>query len=37
MSLLGHFGALRTRELRELLEDEDKINDITRCSDKVSI
>ncbi|XP_032363217.1 vacuolar protein sorting-associated protein 37D [Etheostoma spectabile] len=34
MSLPGHFGALRTRELRELLEDEDKINDITRCSDK---
>ncbi|XP_034723319.1 vacuolar protein sorting-associated protein 37D-like [Etheostoma cragini] len=34
MSLPGHFGALRTRELRELLEDEDKIKDITRCSDK---
>ncbi|XP_051253402.1 vacuolar protein sorting-associated protein 37D-like isoform X2 [Dicentrarchus labrax] len=34
MSLSVQFGALRSRELRELLEDEDKINHIIRCSDK---
>ncbi|XP_042341952.1 vacuolar protein sorting-associated protein 37D-like [Plectropomus leopardus] len=34
MSLSVQFGALRTRELRELLEDEDKINHIIRCSEK---
>ncbi|XP_019129997.2 vacuolar protein sorting-associated protein 37B [Larimichthys crocea] len=35
MSLSVQFGALRTRELRELLEDEDKINHIIRRSEKV--
>ncbi|XP_044058511.1 vacuolar protein sorting-associated protein 37D-like isoform X2 [Siniperca chuatsi] len=34
MSLSVQFGALRTRELRELLQDEDKINHIIRCSEK---
>ncbi|KAL7401084.1 hypothetical protein ABVT39_022657 [Epinephelus coioides] len=34
MSLSGQFGALRTGELRELLEDEDKIKHIIRCSEK---
>ncbi|XP_045930055.1 vacuolar protein sorting-associated protein 37D-like isoform X2 [Micropterus dolomieu] len=34
MSLSVHFGALRTRELRNLLQDEDKINHIIRCSEK---
>ncbi|XP_029302767.1 vacuolar protein sorting-associated protein 37D-like [Cottoperca gobio] len=34
MSLSVLFGALRTRELRELLEDEDKINHFVRCSVK---
>nr|XP_046245493.1 vacuolar protein sorting-associated protein 37B-like [Scatophagus argus] len=34
MSLPVQFGALRTRELRELLEDEDKINHIISCSEK---
>lgn len=36
MSLSLQFGALRTRELRELLEDEDKISLIIRRSEKVS-
>ncbi|XP_030296566.1 uncharacterized protein LOC115595872 [Sparus aurata] len=35
MSLSLQFGALRTRELRELLEDEDKISLIIRRSEKV--
>lgn len=35
MSLALPFGALRTRELRELLEDEDKIGLIIRRSEKV--
>ncbi|XP_070685459.1 vacuolar protein sorting-associated protein 37D-like [Pempheris klunzingeri] len=35
MSLSVQFGALRTRELRELLQDEDKINHIVRCSEKL--
>ncbi|XP_041796810.1 vacuolar protein sorting-associated protein 37D-like [Chelmon rostratus] len=34
MSLPVQFRALRTRELRELLDDEDKINHIIRCSEK---
>ncbi|CAK6966725.1 vacuolar protein sorting-associated protein 37D-like isoform X1 [Scomber scombrus] len=34
MSLSVQFGVLRTRELRELLEDEHKINHIVRCSEK---
>ncbi|XP_067451221.1 vacuolar protein sorting-associated protein 37D-like isoform X1 [Thunnus thynnus] len=34
MSLSVQFGVLRTRELRELLEDEDKINHIVKCSEK---
>ncbi|XP_068571482.1 vacuolar protein sorting-associated protein 37D-like isoform X2 [Cebidichthys violaceus] len=34
MSLSVQFGALRTRELREMLEDEDKINHAIRCSEK---
>ncbi|XP_070761308.1 vacuolar protein sorting-associated protein 37D-like [Enoplosus armatus] len=34
MSLSAQFGALRTRDLRELLQDEDRINHIIRCSDK---
>lgn len=37
MSLSVQLGALRTRELRELLEDEDTINDLIRCSEKVSL
>lgn len=36
MSLSVQFGVLRTRELRELLEDEHKINHIVRCNEKVS-
>ncbi|KAM7412856.1 hypothetical protein PAMA_020307 [Pampus argenteus] len=35
MSLSVPFGVLRTRELRELLEDEDKINHIVRSSEKL--
>ncbi|GAA6225787.1 vacuolar protein sorting-associated protein 37D-like isoform X2 [Lates japonicus] len=31
---LFQFGVFRTRELRELLEDEEKINHIIRCSEK---
>lgn len=37
MSLSVQLGALRTRELRELLEDEDTINDLIGCSEKVSL
>lgn len=37
MSLSVQLGALRTRELRELLEDEDTINGLIRCSEKVSV
>lgn len=36
MSVSVQLGALRTGDLRELLEDEDKINDIIRCDGKVS-
>ncbi|GLD53441.1 vacuolar protein sorting-associated protein 37D-like protein [Lates japonicus] len=32
---LFQFGVFRTRELRELLEDEEKINHIIRCSEKL--
>ncbi|KAI9544845.1 hypothetical protein NQZ68_042155 [Dissostichus eleginoides] len=32
---MSHFAALRTRELRELLEDEDRIRHIIKGSDKV--
>ncbi|XP_059187724.1 vacuolar protein sorting-associated protein 37D-like [Centropristis striata] len=34
MSLPLQFGALKTGELRELLEDEDRINHIIRCNEK---
>ncbi|XP_068440280.1 vacuolar protein sorting-associated protein 37D-like [Clinocottus analis] len=34
MSLSAQFGSLSTRELRELLEDEEKINHTIRCSEK---
>ncbi|XP_034404891.1 vacuolar protein sorting-associated protein 37D-like [Cyclopterus lumpus] len=34
MSLSAQFGTLRTRELREMLEDEEKINHAIRCSEK---
>lgn len=36
MSVSVQLGTLRTGELRELLEDEDRINDIIRCDGKVS-
>ncbi|XP_030008605.1 vacuolar protein sorting-associated protein 37D-like isoform X3 [Sphaeramia orbicularis] len=34
MTLSVQFSVLRTRELRELLEDEEKMNHTVRCSDK---
>ncbi|KAM7399109.1 hypothetical protein PAMP_018401 [Pampus punctatissimus] len=37
MSLSVPFGVLRTKELRELLEDEDKINHIVRSSEKLCL
>lgn len=36
MCLSVQFGVMKTRELREMLQDEDKINHIVKCSEKVS-
>ncbi|TNN62111.1 hypothetical protein EYF80_027703 [Liparis tanakae] len=35
MSLAAQFAPLRTRELREMLEDDEKINHTIRCSEKM--